>query len=155
MKFGLWSFSADWRLARQINRNSWRIRTNADVPDRVNHDLDVILRQKIPTVDQQLDKKKFGKQISRTREIVNKGIDRYKRDFRYLEEIKHNSEILESERVRKINDFEAIVRELQRTMRLDPQTAAEAIREIEHIKSRLKHSIAVDKGRETRLKWKI
>jgi hypothetical protein len=155
MRFGLWSSSPDWKLARRINRASWGIRTNAEVPEKVNLELEKILRARPPTQGQQLDRKRFAKELQKTNQLIRRGLERYRNDFSHLEDIKHSSEILESERIKRLNEFETVVRELQRAMRLDPTTASESLNQIHGLKSRVSSSISRDRGRELRLKWKI
>ena len=152
MRLGLWSTSPDWKVARQIVRNGWGLRTNAEEPDKINRELEKILKKPIPITGHQPDRAKILKNLAATREIINKGISRYTRDFNYLEQIKHDTLILESERIKHLKMFEQLVEELQQHMKLDQGTAEETIRRTRELRNKVSSELSLDKSRETFLK---
>lgn len=148
MKFGLWSSSPDWKLARQIYNDSWNIRRNSTVPEDLNKALERILKKKLPDTE-----KKFNRQLRTLHDKISEALHRYRTDFSKLEEIKQNVEILEKERIKKINDFERLVGWLKQEKKLDVESASYALGEANKIKHRLRSDISRDRGREAKLRW--
>jgi hypothetical protein len=157
MRFGFFSFRADWKLARRISWDSWNIRNNAYVPEKLNNTLAKIARKAFtPTgVNRDSVLRQCRQEVAKNSKLLDQAIYRYKRDFLCLEEIKYNASILESGRIRHLNEFERILGELERHMHIDVPTAKRMREEIHQIRTKLSSGLSDDKEMARRLKGKV
>ncbi|MFH0978295.1 MAG: hypothetical protein V1837_03245 [Candidatus Woesearchaeota archaeon] len=155
MRFGFWSSRPDWKLAREISRKSWSIRNNADVPDKVNRELEKILRKPVPPIEKDPRRTKTSQEYTDTQHLIARGIERFKTDFFSLEEIKYNALMLENERIKSLKDFEQLIKGLQGVPRIGSRYAEDVLIEIRKIRAKLDSRLSDDKEMERRLKGKI
>lgn len=150
MRFSLWSLSPDRRVARKIVWDGWALRGRTGSHSEVNKRLEKILKESLPKTE-----KDYRKHLQKVGGLLNQGLNLFQRDFLCIENIKHNSEILEKGRIEKLNDFEKLVHWLRQEKKVDEVSAHRTLREIQTLKGKLKSEIGWAKNRETRLKWSL
>jgi len=150
MRFGFWSSRSDFKLAREIRIAAGIVSSSGDHLDKVN------------TTLHKLANRRHAKDMPEWRkhwlEIVNTlrpGLNAYDQNFKQIEDIKYNADILLNERIKQLNEYEHALRQLAGHRKLDGETFKEFENKVHEIRKKASHFIKDDKERDRRLNWRI